>query len=85
MLGQGGKQNEPDLCDISFDHGGAACGAGAGAGGAPARALQAQGCGYCVRAPAEPETIRQLLTAERIAFRRLYRRGADGAWQEAEP
>ena len=32
-----------------------------------------------------PETIRQLLTAERIAFRRLYRRGADGAWQEAEP
>lgn len=50
-----------------------------------ARALQEQGCGYCVRAPAEPETIRQLLTAERIAFRRLYRRGADGAWQEAEP
>ena len=49
------------------------------------RALQEQGCGYCVRAPAEPETIRQLLTAERIAFRRLYRRGADGAWQEAEP
>ena len=38
------------------------------------RALQEQGCGYCVRAPAEPETIR-----------RLYRRGADGAWQEAEP
>ena len=33
----------------------------------------------------EPETIRQLLTDERIAFRRLYRRGADGAWQEAEP
>ena len=32
-----------------------------------------------------PETIRQLLTAERIAFRRLYRRGADGVWQEAEP
>ena len=49
------------------------------------RALQERGCGYCVRAPAEPETIRQLLTAERIAFRRLYRRGADGAWQEAEP
>ena len=49
------------------------------------RALQEQGCGYCVRAPAEPETIRQLLTDERIAFRRLYRRGADGAWQEAEP
>ena len=49
------------------------------------RALQEQGCGYCVRAPAEPEAIRQLLTAERIAFRRLYRRGADGAWQEAEP
>ena len=36
-------------------------------------------------APAEQETIRQLLTDERIAFRRLYRRGADGAWQEAEP
>ena len=33
----------------------------------------------------EEETIRQLLTDERIAFRRLYRRGADGAWQEAEP
>lgn len=49
------------------------------------RALQEQGCGYCVRAPAEPETIRQLLTDEHIAFRRLYRRGADGAWQEAEP
>ena len=49
------------------------------------RALQEQGCGYCVRAPAEPEAIRQLLTAERIAFRRLYRRGADGAWQEVEP
>lgn len=91
MLGQGGKQNEPDLCDISFNHGGAECGAGAGAGGNLAqvlrtpRALQEQGCGYCVRAPAEPEAIRQLLTAERIAFRRLYRRGADGAWQEAEP
>ena len=79
MLGQGGKQNEPDLCDISFDHGGAECGAGAGAGGAPrAGAPHAAGA-------AEPETIRQLLTAERIAFRRLYRRGADGAWQEAEP
>ena len=49
------------------------------------RALQEQGCGYCVRAPAGQETIRQLLTDERIAFRRLYRRGADGAWQEAEP
>ena len=49
------------------------------------RALQEQGCGYCVRAPAAPEPIRQLLPDERIAFRRLYRRGADGAWQEAEP
>ena len=56
--------------------------------GLPAQVLrtpQEQCCGYCVRAPAEPETIRQLLTDERIAFRRLYRRGADGAWQEAEP
>ena len=85
MLGQGGKQNEPDLCDISFDHGGAECGAGAGAGGAPRAGAPHAAGGYCVRAPAEPETIRQLLTAERIAFRRLYRRGADGAWQEAEP
>ena len=49
------------------------------------RALQEQGCGYCVRAPAEPDAIRQLLTAALIAFRRLYRRGADGVWQEAEP
>ena len=88
MLGQGGKQNEPDLCDISFDHGGAECGAGAGAGGAPRagapHAAGAAGAGLRLL-PAEPETIRQLLTDERIAFRRLYRRGADGAWQEAEP
>ena len=28
------------------------------------RALQEQGCGYCVRAPAEPETIRQLRAAD---------------------
>ena len=29
--------------------------------------------------------MRKRVTDERIAFRRLYRRGADGAWQEAEP